>query len=277
MMIVPPGQQAVGQTALYLVQAQVLDVDTGLQLAASAVRFLNQLAGTITEDVTNSDGSVWTETVVSGASGAPVEVTPLALAQNFSFVQMRVAKLVYISVADNGNVPSGFRSNISSVQSKLHSELYSNVFSNLTTDTDVQIKVAIEAEADVPRKLGWDSGAKQTYYSRVDFGWNNLAFNDNVAENDHHGKVAINLNWFANNLTSGTQYVTAQGWVNLLAHEDIWGNVAGQKDCYYIPLFRTCTDYEISSKQQSYDDSNPFTVSPDSRVTILKGCGLNSN
>ncbi|HEY1717617.1 MAG TPA: hypothetical protein VGH42_04885, partial [Verrucomicrobiae bacterium] len=271
-MILPSGQQAIGQTVLYMVEAQVTNEDTGLQLAASAVQFVNQLAGTATEDVTNDDGSVWTEAVVSGAAGAQTEATPMA-AGNYSFIQMKLSKLVYFSVAPD-NVPSSFQNNISSVQSKLHSELASQVFYNLTTDTDVQIKVAIE---NTPHgKLGWDSGAKQTYVNRVNFGWNNLACNTCVAERDLKGGIAINLNWFANNLTSGTQYVTAQGWVNILAHEGM-GNVAVKNDCVYIPLIHDCTDYEIFSGTQSYDDSNPFTVSSDSRLAILKGCGLKSN
>jgi len=90
-MVVPSGQQSIGQTALYLVMAQVINEDSGLQLAASAVQFMHQLAGTTTEDVTNDDGSVWTEAVVSGAAGAQTEVTPQA-AGNVSFTGMKTAK-----------------------------------------------------------------------------------------------------------------------------------------------------------------------------------------
>jgi hypothetical protein len=91
-MIVPPGQQSIGQSALYLVMAQVINENTGLQLAAGAVQFMHQLAGTATEDVTNSDGSVWTEAVVFGAAGAPVEDTPV-VAENISFTAMKVYQL----------------------------------------------------------------------------------------------------------------------------------------------------------------------------------------
>ena len=97
--ILPGGQAAVGQTILYLVQAQVLNVDTGLQLAANAVQFVNQLAGTTTEDVTNDDGSVWTEAVVSGAAGAQVEVTPQA-AGNISYNGMQVKNITPVIVAN---------------------------------------------------------------------------------------------------------------------------------------------------------------------------------
>jgi hypothetical protein len=101
-MIEPPGQQAIGQSALYLVMAQVINEDTGLQLAAGAVRFMNQLAGTATEDVTNDDGSVWTEAVVSGAAGAQTEATPIA-AGNISFNGMLVSNVTLkIFAATNG-------------------------------------------------------------------------------------------------------------------------------------------------------------------------------
>jgi hypothetical protein len=260
-------QQAIGQT-LYLVMAQVINEDTGLQLAAEGVQFVNQLAGTATEDVTNDDGSVWTEAVVSGAAGAQLEATPIA-SGNYSFDGMKLSKLIYFSVAPD-NVPSGFRGKMGAIESKLHSELASQVFTNLTTDTDVKIKVAIEDTA--PKTLGWDSGAKQTYYNRVNFGYNNLTYNENFSDNDNKGNVAINLNWFINQNIDVNSDVTAQGWVNILAHEGIWGNVAVKSDCVFF-----CTDYEISSHTQSYGDSNPFTVSSDSRLTILKGCGLKSN
>jgi len=90
-MILPAGMAVAGQTALYLVQAQVWDEDNGLQLAASAVRFLNQLAGTTTEDVTYNDGSVWSQALVSAPAGAQVEVTPKA-SGNVSFTGMKIAK-----------------------------------------------------------------------------------------------------------------------------------------------------------------------------------------
>ena len=90
-MILPAGMAAAGQTALYLVQAQVWDEDSGLQLAAGAVQFMHQLAGTATEDVTHSDGSVWSQGLVSAPAGAPVEVTPQA-SGNISFAGMKTAK-----------------------------------------------------------------------------------------------------------------------------------------------------------------------------------------
>jgi hypothetical protein len=91
LVIQPAGQQQIGSTALYLVMAQVINEDTRQQLAASAVSFMNQLAGTTAEDVTTSDGSVWTTAVVSGAAGAQTEVTPQA-SGNISFNNTQIAK-----------------------------------------------------------------------------------------------------------------------------------------------------------------------------------------
>jgi hypothetical protein len=86
--IQPSGQQAIGQTALYLVQAQVTNEDSGLQLPGSDV----QIRGTTLTDVTNSDGSVWSEALVSAPAGATnVEVTPQA-AGNISFNGTKTAK-----------------------------------------------------------------------------------------------------------------------------------------------------------------------------------------
>jgi len=99
-MIQPSGQQSIGQTALYLVQAQVTNEDTGLRLLAGAVKFMNQLAGTSTEDVTNADGSVWSQALVSAPAGVNVEVTPQA-SGNISFTGMRVNN-VTPAIAANG-------------------------------------------------------------------------------------------------------------------------------------------------------------------------------
>ena len=83
-MVVPSGQQSIGQTALYLVQAQVINEDSGLQLPGSQV----QIRGQTLTDVANSDGSVWSDALVSGVAGAPLPVTPSA-AGNISFNGMQ--------------------------------------------------------------------------------------------------------------------------------------------------------------------------------------------
>jgi hypothetical protein len=89
--VIPSGPAVAGQTATYIVQAQVIDEDLGIQIPANQIQFANQLAGTVSQDVTNSDGSIWTTAVVAGQSGANLEVTPHA-SGNISFDGMQVFK-----------------------------------------------------------------------------------------------------------------------------------------------------------------------------------------
>jgi hypothetical protein len=261
--IQPQGMAVAGQTALYLVQAQVLDVDSGAQLVASAVKFLNQLTGSTTTDVTNADGSVWTEALVAAPAGVSPEVTPYADGYpNISFneIKLSLAKIIYFSVLDNGNIPSSFRNNLSVIRSTLQSELNGNIFNNLVTGQSVQIKVNIDSHW--PGSRGWSDASKHIYVNQVNFGWGNVPYNK-FAENDHGGGIDINLNPIVG-ITMPTQ-----GWLNYFAHEGIWGNVAGKNDD------NGQADSEISSGTQSYNAS--YTVAPSSRLTILKACGLNSN
>jgi hypothetical protein len=212
-MILPSGQQQIGQSMLYLVQAQVMDEDSGLQLVAGVVRFINQLTGTTTEDVTNSDGSVWSQGLVSAAASAQVEVTPQANGfTNINFSQMQISKLVYISV-DTANEPLIFDAN--AVQTTFQSELFSNVFYSLPAGEGVQIKVNVEAT--LSKKLGWDSSAKQTYVDRVVWG---EAIAGGPAYSDRNGNTTIDP-IASRNHNAGSDPGT-QFWVNVLAHEVIW-------------------------------------------------------
>jgi len=98
-MIVPSGQAAIGTTALYLVQAQVMDEDSGLQLPGSQV----QIRGTTPMDVTNADGSVWSQTLVTAPAGATnVEVTPKASVQKISYNGMQV-QVEHLSIIDSNS------------------------------------------------------------------------------------------------------------------------------------------------------------------------------
>ena len=67
-MIQPSGQQSVGQTALYLVQAQVTNEDTHLQLPGNQA----QIQGITLTDVTDTNGTVWSEALVSAPAGAQI-------------------------------------------------------------------------------------------------------------------------------------------------------------------------------------------------------------
>jgi hypothetical protein len=239
-MIVPPGQQAIGQSALYLVMAQVLNEDTGLQLAASAVRFVNQLAGTASEDVTNDDGSVWTTAMVCSPAGVPTEVTPVAPG-NYSFAGMKLspAIIVYFSFDPTGE-PGSFHAN--DVESLLQLELSTNVFDGLPTGHSVQVKVRDET---TPKgKPGWNGNPKTSYFNRVS--WTDFSAPSSRG-GQALGTININDGPIEQDASQYTRNVSAQTWVNILAHEGIWGNAGGNSDCYYIPFIRTCTDGDISA------------------------------
>ena len=255
--ILPGGQAAVGQTVLYLVQAQVLNVDTGLQLAANAVQFMNQLAGTAAEDVTHNDGSVWTEAVVSGASGANVEVTPIA-AGNISYTGMKLSKLVYISV-DSNNKPPTF--DAQQVQSTFQTELLNNVFYSLPTGEGVQIMVHVGPSYG--GTLGWNS-SKQTYVSRVV--WNQNYAGGLAASPAKDGNTTIDPIACRNYNTGSDPGI--QFWVNILAHEIIWLNVCGGADHDLTPPAG-----EISSGLEPPLTAS-FTVWPANQAYIISKFGF---
>jgi hypothetical protein len=78
-MIVPSGQPAAGPTNVYLVRARMLeypDPEDNLQLPLSPEAF--QIHGQALQNsgVTNEDGSVWGETVITAPAGENVDVTP---------------------------------------------------------------------------------------------------------------------------------------------------------------------------------------------------------
>jgi hypothetical protein len=78
LMIDAAGQAEAGQTTLYLVQAQVTNKDSGMQVPASEL----QIQGTALTDMTHDDGSVWSEALVSAPAGVNADVTPRAIAPN---------------------------------------------------------------------------------------------------------------------------------------------------------------------------------------------------
>jgi hypothetical protein len=259
-MIQPGGPAAAGQAVLYLVQAQVTNEDNGLQLLAGAVSFLNQMAGTL-EDVTNSDGSIWTQALVSAPPGAQVEVTPQA-AGNYSYMGMKLSKLVYFSVDPSGMPASYFSAR--SVQSLLQSELSSNVFDSLPAGQSVQVKVHIDSSYG--GTLGWDS-SKQSYVNRVD--WATLS--GIPASRDYKGLIQIDPSTVDTYASARGTSPTAQTWVNIFAHEGIWGNAGGNHDCVFF-----CTDGDISGGSifSSAFLFAPYIVTPSSRATLRSEFGF---
>ena len=262
-MVVPSGQQSIGQTVLYLVQAQVMDEDSGLQLAASAVQFLNQLAGTATADVTNSDGSIWTEAVVSGAPGANVEVTPQTSVPNYSFTGMKISKLIYISVDPSGKA-STF--DAQAVQKTLQSELSSYVFDGLPAGQGVQVKVHVDTSFGT--SLGWNK-SKQTYVTRITWGEPPI----DGWEYSEADKTIISLIRIETAFAGLSNFEGTQFWVNSLAHESIWLNAGGQKDhTTGMTLFNPQPDGDISSGH--VNATSRFDVSDWSHSTIRGAFGF---
>ena len=262
-MILPGGQTAIGQMALYLVQAQVMDEDSGLQLLAGAVRFLNQMAGTTTEDVTNADGSVWSQALVSAPAGVQVEVTPQA-AGNYSFTGMKLSRLVYISVDTSGE-PGSF--NASDVRMNLQSQLGSNVFDNLPAGQGVQVMV--HENSSYGGNLGWNN-SKNTYVNRVDWKLNagdNIASSGSSPGNFAGGETSVNPANVQSYCENHGGSPTTQTWVNILAHEVIWLNASSQFDQNSNP------DGEIS-KGKNVSAFVAYTVLPTSRLTIRKHFGF---
>jgi hypothetical protein len=258
-MIQPAGQQTVGQTTLYLLQAQVINEATGLQLPAALVQFMNQLAGTTTEDVTNDDGSVWSQALVMSSAGAPVEVTPTTPGNiNFSQMKLSPSKVLYISV-DSNNKPSTFNS--LSVQQTFQSELFSNVFYSLPAGQSVQIQVHIDSSYG--GTIGWDS-LKHTYVNRVV--WDQAIAGGLAASPAKDGNTTIDP-IACRNYNEGSDPGT-QLWVNILAHETIWLNI-----CHGFDNDLTVPAGEISSGLES-PLTAPFTANPANQASIISAFGF---
>jgi hypothetical protein len=70
--------------------------------------------------------------------------------------------------------------------------------------------------------------------------------------------------------------MSAQTFVNILAHEGIWGNAGGNSDCFYIPFIHDCTDGDISggSVFSSAYLFAPYIVTPSSRATLRSEFGF---
>ena len=153
------------------------------------------------------------------------------------------------------NSPNDF--DATSVKNLLQSQLSANVFNNIKGGLKFEVQVH---KGSYGGSLGWALN-NTVYVNEVNYGWGNVAYN-RYASNNQKGDVEINLNPMIN------LNKTSQLWANFFAHEGVWGNVAQKYDNNSNP------DGEISSGTQTW---NPFTALPDSRLTILKKCSLESN
>jgi hypothetical protein len=106
-MIDPAGQPAIGQTVLYLVEVQLTNEDTGLQVSGDELR--NQ--GETLTDVTNSDGSVWSAMLVSAPAGVSPDVTPTSSAPRTTFVETNAPLNIQITANGNPLDPNDVASN----------------------------------------------------------------------------------------------------------------------------------------------------------------------
>jgi len=263
-MIQPSGQQSVGQSILYLVQAQVTNEDTSLQLAAGAVQFLNQLAGTATEDVTNSDGSVWTEAVVSGAAGAQTEVTPQTSVKNYSFTGMKIspAKILYISVdtsAPAPGVPSTFANNTKVIGSELGKELTTKLALPASA-----VEAQVHIQGNFKLAVGWNA-SHNIYVCRVT--WIDQLAGGSLSNGGHDHVIIDPI--ACRNYNAGSDPPT-QFWVNDLAHEVIWVNICHGSDHDLSPPAG-----EISSGlEPPFPLTDEFTVSPANQALIISAFGF---
>lgn len=82
---------------LYLIEAQVTNEDTGLQISGSELRF----QGSTLTDLTNNEGSVWSAMLVSAPAGVSPDVTPTASVPSVTLVETNPP--LKIQIAANGN------------------------------------------------------------------------------------------------------------------------------------------------------------------------------
>ena len=172
----------------------------------------------------------------------------------FNLVATKVTKTISFNVVNNSYIPASFHA--SDVEKALQGQLLTNVFNNIHAGQYVRIRVRVAPKWN--GQLGWTDD--NHYFNQVYFGWGNVPYGVGYAENDGLGGIDIDMNKFVNS------FPTMQGWVNILAHEGVWGNVAERHDD------NGQGDGDIASGHQSF--TAPFTATPSSRSIILDACGL---
>jgi hypothetical protein len=184
---------------------------------------------------------------ISPVTSSAFELSPIAFSPSIT---------VKFSVDTHGE-PSGF--NASDVQSKLQTELSANVFDHPPAGHSVNINVHEDAVG--PGTLGWSGSPKNTYVNRVTWDLHGIP-----ASRDFHGLIQIdpaNVDMWTSTFGKSP---TSQTWVNIFAHEGIWGNAGDHWDHGWNP------DGEISSG--TANALSPYTVTPSNRTTMRSDFGF---
>jgi hypothetical protein len=143
----------------------------------------------------------------------------------------------------------------------LQAQLLANVFDGLPPQS-VRIIVNVEKSLGVP--LGWN---ENYYYNRVN--WTELS-GIPASRGNGSGTIKISDEKVEEFASYFSKNVGTQTWVNILAHEGIWGDSGGQDDCL------SCSDGDIGagSLVNSANLFAPFTVSSSSRLTLRSAFGF---
>jgi hypothetical protein len=185
---------------------------------------------------------------------------------NFSTSELAATGPVAVNIGvDPADKPSTFHPN--DVGNLLQSQLAAKVFNNLVAGS-VQIKVALQGTA--PGQLGWIGRGKTRYDTRVVWKRGGVPYGGYAISGG--GNTTVNLDKIEAGFAQFRGNPGVQFWVNLLAHESIWINAGGNYDS---TMFNPAPDGDIHSG--TVNPFDPFAVSPDSRLTLIRKFGLKAN
>jgi hypothetical protein len=167
---------------------------------------------------------------------------------------------VAISI-DPVNMPGSF--NLSEVESTLRSQLEATVFNDLVAGQSVEVTLAIDPALSAT--LGWKGNPKTRFSARVI--WRTLPLTVCAMNDYHKGTTTIDPENVDLNMQALGMRPDTQTWVNLIAHETIWGNCGGFEDD------NAQGPGDIASETRKVD---PFTVTARSRKRLLDQFQLRS-
>jgi len=241
------------QMNLWCISATATDEDTGLPIPPEKISI-----GSFGNLDTN--GNLY----VVLPDNDPDVITPMiAGIFNYTFtktVARKVTKIVYFSIAPVGEPSRTFHA--SDIENNLQSQLMSKVFDHLPKGFDVRVQVV--EEATFTHKKGWDGN---TYYQRVTWDITGIPSIRKTSE----AKIQISPTDIEQ---AASMYIDknvgTQTWVNILAHEGVWGNAGNNGDCNPIWPWSDCETGEISAGTLGVAAYlfDPFFVHQDSRTTL---------